>query len=416
MSDSRHDGSYDGSYDERARGFPAFPAAKRAPGKFAKTWWGNAWITAMEDTALSLSQLKKGRRYAYAGNVGPITVTPGRIFATVHDGDDYSQYETVVLLSELTESKWDRFLDRVASQAGHVAALLDGDMPRDLLEAADDAGISLLPGIGDLDPECDCPGWGHPCEHAAALSYQASWLLDADPFVLLLLRGLDREELLDALRARTSGSKASQETLPGDPAAAAYAAEVAPLPQIATPATGKPMALEPLLAEHPSSVDPAALGLLAADAAARARELLAGTAAPVVDAWTDSVRFTATHPDTPVDRLVSASSREDFPIAVQAWRQGGEAGLSTWDVAWSPPVAALGRARTAVAEAVVDGVLDGSEEVRYWRNRCTIADRLQVRYGTDGRWYPYIREAGVWRPQGTPHTDPVTVLIDLARG
>jgi hypothetical protein len=90
--------------------------------------------------------------------------------------------------------------------------------------------------------------------------------------------------------------------------------------------------------------------------------------------------------------------------------------LSTWDVAWSPPVAALGRARTAVAEAVVDGVLDGSEEVRYWRNRCTIADRLQVRYGTDGWWYPYIREAGVWRPQGTPHTDPVTVLIDLARG
>jgi uncharacterized Zn finger protein len=406
----------DSRYDERARGFPAFPAAKRAPGKFAKTWWGNAWITAMEDTALSLDQLKKGRRYAYAGNVGPITVTPGRIFATVHDGDDYSQYETVVLLSQLTESKWDRFLDRVASKAGHVAALLDGDMPRDLLEAADDAGIALLPGIGDLDPECDCPGWGHPCEHAAALSYQTSWLLDADPFVLFLVRGLDREELLDALRARTSGAKASQETRSGDPAAAAYAAEVAPLPEIATPATGKPMALEPLLAEHPSDVDPAALGLLAADAAVRARELLSGTAAPIVDAWTDSVRFAATHPETPVERLMAASSREDLPIAVEAWQQGGEAGLSAWDVAWSPPKAALGRARTAVAEAVVDGVLDGSEEVKYWRNRCTIADRLQVRYGTDGRWYPYKREGGMWRPQGTPHADPVSVLIDLARG
>jgi uncharacterized Zn finger protein len=405
----------DDDYDERARGFAAFPAARRVPGTFAKTWWGSAWINAMEETAISLDQLKKGRKYAYAGYVGPITVTPGRIFATVQDSDDLL-YDTAVQLSELTESKWDRFLDRIASQAGHVAALLDGEMPRDLLEAADDAGISLLPGFGDLDPECDCPGWGHPCEHAAALAYQTSWLLDADPFVLFLVRGLDREELLDALRARTSGGKASQETLSGDPADEAYAAEVAPMPEIATPATDKPMALTPLLAEHSSDVDPAVLGLLAADAAVRARELLTGTVASIVDPWTDSVRFAATHPGTPVERLVSMSDREDLPIAVQAWQQGGEAGLSTWDEAWSPPKAALGRARTAVAEAVVDGVLDGSEEVKYWRNRCTIADRLQVRYGTDGRWYPYVREGDHWRPQGIPHADPVSVLIDLARG
>ncbi|MBP2326181.1 putative Zn finger protein [Kibdelosporangium banguiense] len=396
--------------DERARGFRAFPAGPRTPGKFAKTWWGNAWIAAMEDTALDLAQLKKGRKYAYAGNVGPITVTPGKIFATVQDGDDYSEYQTVVLLSQLTGIEWSRFLDRVAAKAGHIATLLDGEMPRDLVEAADDAGISLLPGIGDLDPECDCPGWGHPCEHAAALSYQASWLLDADPFVLLLLRGLDREQLLEGLRGT------SQDTLSGDPAATAYAAPVAALPEIATPATRKPLALTPLLAPHPSDVDPAALGLLAADAASRARDLLNGAQLSSMDPWTDAVRFAAAHPDCPVDRLASASGREDLPVAVQAWEQGGEAGLSTWDEAWSPPKAVLGRARTAVAEAIVDGVLDGSEEIKYWRNRCTIADRMQIRYGTDGRWYPYVRASDNWRPQGTPHADPVSVLIDLARG
>lgn len=59
--------------------------------------------------------------------------------------------------------------------------------------------MALLPGVGDLDPECDCPDWGNPCVHAGALCYQAAWLLDADPFVLLLLRGRGREEIVTAL-------------------------------------------------------------------------------------------------------------------------------------------------------------------------------------------------------------------------
>ena len=57
-------------------------------------------------------------------------------------------------------------------------------MPQELVTTADDAGVRLLPGYGDLEPSCDCPSWDHPCRHAAALSYQASWLLDRDPFVL----------------------------------------------------------------------------------------------------------------------------------------------------------------------------------------------------------------------------------------
>ena len=186
-----------------AVGFPAFPATQRKPGRFASTWWGNAWLQAMEDTSLDLQQLKRGRRFAYAGLVGPITASPGRIAAQVY-GEDGSLYNTVVLVDRLTEAQWRRFLDEVAGKAGHLAALLDRDMPRDLVIAAADADVALLPGIGDLQPECDCDGWELPCRHAAALSFQTSWLLDADPFVLLLLRGLGRSELTDELRARAA--------------------------------------------------------------------------------------------------------------------------------------------------------------------------------------------------------------------
>ncbi|MEU3645115.1 hypothetical protein AB0E59_17160 [Lentzea sp. NPDC034063] len=183
-----------------ARGFAAFPKVKR---RVATTWWGKAWVKALEDTALNTTLIRLARRYAHAGVVGPITVSPGRLHAQVHDDD--TVHSTTVSVPALSEVQWGRFLDRVAEHSGHIAALLDNDMPRDLVLAAEESGVDLLPGIGDLEPECDCDDWELTCRHAAALAFQVGWLLDADPFVLLLLKGKPEQELLDALRERVAG-------------------------------------------------------------------------------------------------------------------------------------------------------------------------------------------------------------------
>lgn len=243
-----------------AIGFPAFPATKRKPGRFARTWWGNAWLQAMEDTSLDLGQLKRGRTFAYAGLVGPITVSAGRLAAQV-TSDDGAVHHTVVLVDRLSDAQWRRFLDEVAAKAGHLAALLDRDMPQDLVEAAADADVPLLPGIGDLQPECDCEGWELPCTHAAALCFQAAWLLDADPFVLLLLRGLGQEEVTGELRERAAARARPAQ-------APALAAE--PLPAL-PPVSGPP---RKLVVPAAPGVDPAELAAIAARAAARARKML----------------------------------------------------------------------------------------------------------------------------------------------
>lgn len=262
-----------------ARGFPAFPARTGRAGSWGRSWWARAWVKALEDTSLDEAQLRAGRRYAGSGRVGTITVSPGRLAATV-DADDET-YEAVVMVDRLGEDDWQRFLDRVAERAGHLAALLDGEMPRDLVDAAASAGVSLLPGIGDLDPSCTCEGWELPCRHAAALCYQLGWLLDADPFVLLLLRGRSRDSLLDELRHRSTGragrsaGTAAPSVELGTPAADAYAQR---------PGTGLPdppplpprPALDDLAvssAEPPPGCDPWSLPTLVADAAERARTL-----------------------------------------------------------------------------------------------------------------------------------------------
>lgn len=115
-----------------------------------------------------------------------------------------------MLLQELTDEEWDRFLDMASERSGHIAALLDREMPPHLVEDAAAAGLDLLPGIGDLEPECSCEAWDH-CPHTGALCYQVARLLDQDPFVLLLLRGRGERWLLDELQVRSAARAGRRE-------------------------------------------------------------------------------------------------------------------------------------------------------------------------------------------------------------
>ncbi len=354
---------------ERVRGFPAF--AKAAAGsRFARSWWGRAWLQAMEDTALDQRQLKQGRRYAAAGLVGPITVSPGRIAATVDDVDG-GPFTTELRLAELSTVEWERFLDRVASRAGHLAALLDRDMPHDLVEAADDVGVHLLPGIGDLDPECDCPGWELPCRHAAALSFQTSWLLDADPFVLLLMRGMTEPEVLAELRSRTAPRSVTEGVFSDVPG---------PVPDLAafTPAGAPSIPAAPGIPEE-------SFALLVSGAAELAGAMLGGASWP--SRRQDVVRL-----------AVLSGQGDADPRAVAAWTYGGRAGLEVLESTWSPPSAVLARAHAAL-----------EEEVTFERNRCTVGE-VQLRLDRSGRWHPYRLEADVWWPSGPPESDPGVFL------
>ena len=71
-----------------------------------------------------------------------------------------------------------------------------------LVEDADQAGVEILPSSGEIETACECDAWVQPCEHALALLYQLAWQLDADPYVLTLLRGHPREWILDEIESR----------------------------------------------------------------------------------------------------------------------------------------------------------------------------------------------------------------------
>ncbi|HYH35616.1 MAG TPA: hypothetical protein VD814_10735 [Nocardioides sp.] len=174
----------------------------------ARTWWGKAWVRAVEESAYGEAELRRGRSLARSGRVGAITVDPGRFLAAVEEGDDVHTVTGGVPV--LDETGLTALTETVAAESGRIAALLAGDLPHSLVEHAEESGVELLPYGGELLSRCTCEPWTDPCHHALAVLHQLTWLLEADPFVLLALRGLDREDLLARLHAAAPGGDSSE--------------------------------------------------------------------------------------------------------------------------------------------------------------------------------------------------------------
>jgi len=180
----------------------------------ATTWWGKAWVRAVEEWAFAERDLRTGRGLARQGAVGAITVAPGSVVAAVEaDRELWAVRLTVPVLADHDRTA---LVEVVAAESGRVAQLLDHQLPLSLAEDLEEAGVELLPYGGELGGDCPCPEWADPCPHALAVAHALARLLDADPMVLLHLRGLPRELLLAEVHGRTATGEGDEAPGEGD--------------------------------------------------------------------------------------------------------------------------------------------------------------------------------------------------------
>ena len=425
-------------------------AGSALPGQ-GHTWWGRAWVDALEQRArLDPNRLPRGRDYAQEGAVGELVLAPGEARAQVQ-GRRMSPYEVRVRVRRFTDAEWDHVLDAICAQLGRAAAMLDGELPPEVAGDVAAAGLDLLPGAGEVGPRCTCPDDADPCKHSAAVCYLVADALDADPFTVLLLRGRTRGEVLAGLRARRRGLTVTWPGAPGQDAARAVArapdgraAGGAPDGHSHAPAdpgvdaraallsgaTPGPVPVPPLPAArpgHPAALpmDPPAwraglrddLLALAADAARRAWEVAAGLtpdAGLSLDQESDLARRAEHALGTPDFAALAANSGisgQELTRQALAWRYGATAGLEVLRNEWDPGAEAadapelMKAARTALRDAA-------GAPARVTRNRVT-AGRLQLRLGRDLLWYPYARSAEEWEPAGPPQPEPARATETL---
>ncbi len=154
--------------------------------QFGTTWWGKAWLDALEQRSLiDPNRLPRGRTYARQDRVRDIELSPGELRAQV-SGNQEGPYTTTLSMRVLADSEWDTVLDLAMTKASNVAALLAGQVPIEIVDL-------VLPDRADLIPVCSRPDCAEPSKPVAALCYVAADMFDAYPFPLSPLPRLSRD-------------------------------------------------------------------------------------------------------------------------------------------------------------------------------------------------------------------------------
>ena len=112
----------------------------------------------------------------------------------------------------MSDAQWEHVLDALGEQAIFSAQLLAGEMPQEIEEAFEAAGVSLFPVTRSaLLTQCNCPDSTNPCKHIAAVHYILGEQFDEDPFLLFRLRGRTQEQVMEALSGRRAAGDSWQQ-------------------------------------------------------------------------------------------------------------------------------------------------------------------------------------------------------------
>lgn len=164
-------------------------------GEPAKSWWGQRWNDVLYNY-MDENRLRRGRSYARNGQVTSVDVDSGVVRGTVQ-GTRREPYKLTIKMDKLNKKEWTRVASLLMARPVIAAKLMTGQMPEELETVFEDVGLSLFP--KSLKTNCNCYDWENPCKHIAAVYLIFSEQFDRDPFLILLLRGMEREKLLNLM-------------------------------------------------------------------------------------------------------------------------------------------------------------------------------------------------------------------------
>ena len=165
------------------------------------TWWGKAWVRAVEESAYGDGDLRaRPARWPAPGRSARSRSRPAASWPRSRTATSCGRPAPPCRCS--TSRAGAAFVEAVAAEAGRLPALLAGDLPHALVEHAEEAGVELLPYGGELAGTAPAPpgstraptrwprptrwpGWSTPTRSCCSR-----------------LRGLPREDLLARLHDR----------------------------------------------------------------------------------------------------------------------------------------------------------------------------------------------------------------------
>lgn len=166
-------------------------------------WWSRRFLDIIESD-IDAKRLARAKTYARRGQVLSLEITPGMVAAAVQ-GSRERPYLVRMAFSAIDPDDKSLLLLRLRERAGYAASLLAGELTEEIADVFAYSGIKLLPDKNSMKFfRCSCPDDGEGiCKHIVAVLLIMTELFDDDPFLILKLRGIDRDKLTELLTVET---------------------------------------------------------------------------------------------------------------------------------------------------------------------------------------------------------------------
>lgn len=173
-----------------------------------QSWHACLWCDAITDMSQAVvDSLPNSIPLVSAGLVNNICVTPGCLEATIFD------QVVSIELRQFAQGQWRNVIAMLSDRAIFTTSLLNGELPQGIVDIFKQASLSLFPTkLREFTFHCNCRTLVAPCEHACALLIAFAQKLEEDPFNMLTLRGMTRENLLSMIRSARSDQIVDEKT------------------------------------------------------------------------------------------------------------------------------------------------------------------------------------------------------------
>ncbi|MDR2095864.1 MAG: DEAD/DEAH box helicase [Treponema sp.] len=157
---------------------------------YGVTPWGKWFIDVLDSYRMD-ARLNRGKTYANTGKVLSLEFNERKAVAKVK-GNYRPSYKVEIEFPPLEEQEKAEVLRLIEEDTALVAQIAAGELPESFLQKLKRSGINLIPKRWkDMRRSCNCPDYGDPCKHEAAIYYVIAREIDADPHILFRLRGID---------------------------------------------------------------------------------------------------------------------------------------------------------------------------------------------------------------------------------
>lgn len=182
-------------------------------GPVGKNWWATRFVSVLEEYGEN-GRLTRAKHCARNGFGNNIRIGPGEVSMGILCTGSAAR-PVGLLFPRFSTEVWDTVINTITNDAALTGSLITGEFSRDLVDTLEQKEIFLIPDqYRSVRAYCHCSDDQNPCIHIAAAWYFLAEILDEDPWMLFLLHGMRREEVMS--RVQTIRHQASHPAFASD--------------------------------------------------------------------------------------------------------------------------------------------------------------------------------------------------------